>query len=88
MSDCRSSNESYSIVKFANDTLLIRLISDDDSSKYADEIYKFATYCKTNLLELSVKTKEMIINFRKSRLYLILLLLMIILLNVLVSINT
>ena len=46
--------------------MLIGLISDDDSSKYVDEIYKFSTYCKTNFLELTVrKTKEMIIDFRK-----------------------
>ena len=29
-------NESCSIVKFADDTVLIGLISDDDSSKYVD----------------------------------------------------
>ena len=46
MSDCRSSNESCSFVKFADDTVLIGLISDDDSSKYVDEINKFVTYCK------------------------------------------
>ena len=67
-SDCRSSNKLCSIAKFADDTVLIRLISDDDSSKYVDEINKFATYCKTNFLELNVKkTKEMIIGFRKSK---------------------
>ena len=50
-SDCRSPNESCSIVRFADDTVLIRLISDDDSSKYVDEINTFAAYCKTNFLE-------------------------------------
>ena len=54
-SDCRSSNESCSIVKYADDTVLIGLISDDDSSKYVDEINKFVTYCNTNLLELNAK---------------------------------
>ena len=48
--------------------MLIGLISDDDSSKYVDEINKFATYCKTNILQLNVKnTKEMIIHLRKSK---------------------
>ena len=60
-SDSRSSNESCSIVKFADDTKLIGLINDDsndDSSKYVGEIKKFAIYCKTNFLELNVrKTK-------------------------------
>ena len=67
-SDCRSSNESCSIVKFADDTVLIGLISDDDSSKYVDEINKFVTYCKINFLELNVKkTKETIIDFITSK---------------------
>ena len=66
--DCCSSNESCSIVKFADDTVLIGLISDDDGSKYIDEINKFATYCRTHFIELNVKkTKEMIIDFRKSK---------------------
>ena len=48
--------------------MLIRLISDDDSSKCVDEINKFATYCKTNFIELNVKkTKEMINEIRKSK---------------------
>ena len=49
-SDCRSSNESCSIAKLAVDTVLIGLISDDDSSKYFDEVNKFAIYYKTNFL--------------------------------------
>ena len=57
MSNCRSCNESCSIVKFSDDTVLIRLISDDDSSKYVDEINKFITYCKTKFFELNAKTK-------------------------------
>ena len=67
-SDCRSSNKTCSIVKFADDTMLIGLISYDDGSKYVNEINKFTTYCLTNFLDLCVKmTKEMIIDFRKSK---------------------
>ena len=51
--DCRSSNQSFSIVKFADDKVLIELTSDDDSSKYVNEINKFATYCKTIFVELN-----------------------------------
>ena len=48
--------------------MLIRLISDDDGSRYIDEISKFVTYCKINLLELNAnKTKEMIIDLGKSK---------------------
>ena len=65
-SDCRSSNESCTIVKFADDAVLIGLTSDDDSSKYVDEINKLATHCKANFLELNVeKTNEMIIHLRE-----------------------
>ena len=68
--------------------MLTGLISDDDSTKYVEEINKFATYYNANFLELNVKkTKEMIIDLENPRLYLILLLLMIILLNVLAPIN-
>ena len=42
--DCRSSNESCSIAKLTDDTALVGLISDDDSSKYVDEINEFTTY--------------------------------------------
>ena len=49
-------------------TLLIGLTSDDDSSKYFEEINKFATYCKRNFLELNVKkTNKMMIDFGKSK---------------------
>ena len=55
---------------------------------YVDEINKFATYCKTNFLELDVKkTKEMIIDFRKSKALPNPIILMIMLLNALVPIN-
>ena len=48
--------------------MLIGLISDDVSTKYVDEINKFATYLKTSFLELNAKkTKELIIDFRKSK---------------------
>ena len=48
--------------------MLIGFISDDDSSKYADEINKFATHFKINFLNINVmKTKNMIIDFRKSK---------------------
>ena len=40
----RSYNASCSIVKFAEDTVLVGLIFDDDCSKYIDEVNKFATY--------------------------------------------
>ena len=44
------------------------IISDDDSSKYVDEINKYTTYYKTNFLELNAKkTKEMIIDLGKSK---------------------
>ena len=68
MFNCRSSIKSCSIVKFADDTVSIGLISDDDSSKYVNEINRFATYCKPHFLEQNLKkTKEMIIDFRKSK---------------------
>ena len=63
-----ASDDTVLIGLASDDTVLIGLASDDDSSKYVDEINKFVTYCNTNLLELNVeKTKEIIIDFRKSK---------------------
>ena len=39
-SDCRSSNQSCSIVRFADATVFIGINSDDDSSRYVDDINK------------------------------------------------
>ena len=64
-SDIRSSHVNCPLIKFADDTALLGLISNDNHRIYLDQISNFVNYCKENFLELNVmKTKEMIIDFR------------------------
>jgi hypothetical protein len=66
-SDCRSIEPSCPLIKFADDTALIGLITDDDDTVYQEQLVEFVSYCDANFLELNVsKTKEMIIDFRYS----------------------
>ena len=65
--DCRSSQDSCPIDKFADDTGLTGLITSDDDSQYRQEVDRFVAWCEkqTNSLVLNVgTTKEMIIDFR------------------------
>ena len=56
------------MVKFADDTALVGLITNDDDDEYLEQIIDFVNYCGRNFLELNVsKTKEMVIDFRKSK---------------------
>jgi len=66
-SDFRSTDEKCPIIKFADDSAMIALITDDDDSVYKHQLERFVSYCDANYLELNVsKTKEMIIDFRNS----------------------
>ncbi|KAK1805550.1 hypothetical protein P4O66_019211 [Electrophorus voltai] len=56
------------IIKFAHDTTVIRHISDDDETAYREELQHLATWCSSNNLSLSTeKTKELIVDYRKSK---------------------
>ncbi len=69
--DCVSSHSSTSIVKFADDTVVLCLISNNDEAAYLDEVERLTSWCQDNSLSLNVsKTKELIVDFRKrQRLY-------------------
>ncbi len=63
--DCVSSHSSTSIVKFADDTLILCLISHNDETAYLDEVERLTSWCQDNCLSLNVsKTKELIVDFR------------------------
>ncbi|KAI5606381.1 gastrula zinc finger protein XlCGF28.1-like [Silurus asotus] len=65
-SDCRPVNGSNSIIKFADDTTVIGLITNNDETAYREEIQHLATWCNNNNLLLNTfKTKELIVDFRK-----------------------
>ncbi len=65
--DCRSLSN-HVIVKYADDTVIVGLISNkDDENDYVSEVDRFVNWCDQNFLNLNVKkTKEMIVNFSKS----------------------
>ncbi len=64
--DCVSSHSSTSIVKFADDTVVLGLINNNDEAAYLDEIERLTSWCQDNCLILNVsKTKELIVDFRK-----------------------
>ncbi len=64
--DCMSSHSSTSIVKFADDTVVLGLISNNDETTYLDEVERLTSWCQDNSLSLNVtKTIELIVDFRK-----------------------
>ncbi|XP_067084753.1 uncharacterized protein [Osmerus mordax] len=54
-------------IKFADDTTVVGLIHNNDESAYRDEIPKLSTWCSTNNLSLTFKTKEVVVDFRRKR---------------------
>ncbi len=67
--DCVSSHRSTSIIKFADDTVVLGLISNNDETAYFDEVERLTSWCQDNCLSLNVsKTKELIVDFRKRHL--------------------
>ncbi len=65
--DCTSKDPSVKLLKFADDTTLIGLIQDGDESAYRQELKELAIWCSLNKLELNtLKTVEMIVDFRRN----------------------
>ena len=65
--DCVSYDQSVKVIKFSDDTTIEGLISDGNEEKYRNEVSRLVDWCMENDLELNVnKTKEVIIDFRKS----------------------
>ena len=66
--DCKPVHGCNSIIKFADDTTVIGLISDNDETAYREEVQHLATWCADNNLLLNTsKTKELIVDFRKKK---------------------
>ncbi len=64
--DCVSSHSSTSIIKFADDTVVLGLISNNDETAYLDEVERLTSWCQDNCLSLNMsKTKKLIVDFRK-----------------------
>ncbi|KAL1006621.1 hypothetical protein UPYG_G00074580, partial [Umbra pygmaea] len=64
--DCVATHSSNIIIKFADNTTILGLISNNDETAYREEVNALVTWCQSNNLSLNVsKTKEMIVDFRK-----------------------
>ena len=58
-------HNSNTIIKFADDTMVVGLITDNDETTYREEVRDLAVWCQDNNLSLNViKTKEMIMDYR------------------------
>ena len=65
--DCTPTHGSNITVKFADDTTVIGLISNNDESAYREEVQHLTVWCANNNLALNTKkTKELIVDYRKS----------------------
>ena len=63
---CVSHHPSVKLLKFADDTTMVGLITRGDESTYRGEIERLQSWCNVNNLELNaLKTVEMVVDFRK-----------------------
>ncbi|KAK3510736.1 hypothetical protein QTP70_021327 [Hemibagrus guttatus] len=66
--DCRPVYGSNCIIKFADDTTVIGLISDNDETAYSSEVQHLVAWCADNNLLLNTsKSKELIVDFRREK---------------------
>ena len=66
--DCVATLDSNIMVKFADDTSVVGLISNNDETAYRSEIKHLVDCCKENNLKLNVdKTKELIVDFSRKQ---------------------
>ncbi len=64
--DCTAKFSSNHIIKFADDTSVVGLISNNDETHYREEVAQLAE-CGANNLSLNVgKTKEVVMDFRRN----------------------
>lgn len=65
--DCAANFSSNHIIKFADDTTVVGLITNNDENSYREEVRQLENWCSSHNLSINVdKTKEMVIDFRKS----------------------
>ncbi|KAK3550910.1 hypothetical protein QTP70_008073 [Hemibagrus guttatus] len=66
--NCAAMHSSNHVIKFADDTTVVGLISKNDESAYREEVQRLTAWCKANSLSLNVdKTKEMVVDFRRAQ---------------------
>ncbi|KAM9528748.1 uncharacterized protein ACWYII_041326 [Salvelinus alpinus] len=61
-------HDSNTIIKFADDTTVVGLITDNNETAYREEVRDLAVWCQNNNLSLNViMTKKMIVDYRKRK---------------------
>ena len=66
--DCFAKQPGNIVTKFADDTTVTGLISNNDETNYRHEIDDISTWCRDNSQHLNVsKTQEMIVDFRRNK---------------------
>ena len=66
--DCTARHDYNTIIKFANDTTVVGLITNNNEIAYREEVRVLAVLCQDNNLSLNlIKTKKMIVDYRKKR---------------------
>ncbi len=64
--DCTATHSSNVIVKFADDTMGICLITDNDETAYREEVNTLTKWCQENHLSLNIdKIKELVVDYRR-----------------------
>ncbi len=64
--DCTATHRSNVIVKFADDTTVISLITDDDEMAYREEVSTLTKWCQENHVSLNInKNKELVVDYRR-----------------------
>ena len=57
--DCTARHNSNTIIKFADDTTVVGLITDNNETDYREEVRDLAVWCQDNNLSLNIiKTKR------------------------------
>lgn len=65
--DCSATHPENIIVKFADDTTVVGMITGGNEEAYRDEVLNLERWCATNNLALNIsKTKELILDFRRN----------------------
>lgn len=66
--DCVATANSNTIIKFADDTVVVGLIHNNDETAYLEEVRCLTEWCHENNLHLNVsKTKEMLVDFGRKQ---------------------
>ncbi|KAK3527161.1 hypothetical protein QTP86_014579 [Hemibagrus guttatus] len=66
--NCAAMHSSNHIIKCADDTTVVGLISKNDESAYREKAQRLTDWCKANNLSLNVeKMKEMVVDFRRTQ---------------------